>query len=397
MNVLVLGGCGIQGLTAISDLVRSQNIETVICADTHFKGLERLKKRIDLSKVEPVTVDAGDQTSLIRLYQKADVVIDMLPRQLTETVCQAALKTGVSVVNTNYAYSIAGLDDAAKAAGIAIMPECGLDPGIDLIIYGEARRRFDEINIINSYCGGMPEKSACDNPFNYKISWNWEGVLSSTKRDSRAIKNGQIIEVPGAQQHETDLVHTIDFPGLGELEAIPNGDAIFFTDLLGVTPTITETGRYSLRWPGWSALWRPLKQLGFLSETPTEGLSGDISPYRFMVKHLGPRLQYKDNEKDLVVMLNIFEGIISDKPTRMTTRMIIERDLETGLMAMSKGVGFPASIVAQMIAADEITAKGVLTPIFVHVLIATGRASANGLQRGNASLQVKPPIMALPD
>jgi len=159
-------------------------------------------------------------------------------------------------------------------------------------------------------------------------------------------------------------VHEIDFPGLGTLEAIPNGDAIFFTDQMGVTATITETGRYSLRWPGWSALWRPLKQLNFLSETPTDGLAGEISPYQFMVKHLEPLLQYKDNEKDLVVMLNIFEGIAAGKPTRMTTRMIIERDLATGLMAMSKGVGFPASIVAQMIAAYEITAKGVLTPMF---------------------------------
>ena len=364
MRILVLGGCGIQGLTAISDLVRSKDVEAVICADSHFKGLERLKNVIDLSKVEPVTVNADDETSLIRLYQKADVVIDLLPRQLTETVCQAALQTGVSVVNTNYGYPIAHLDDAAKAAGVTIMPECGLDPGIDLIIYGEAHRRFDEIHVINSYCGGLPEKKACDNPFNYKISWNWEGVLSSCKRDARVIKNGRIIEVTGALQHETDLVHEIDFPGLGTLEAIPNGDAIFFTDQMGVTATITETGRYSLRWPGWSALWRPLKQLNFLSETPTDGLAGEISPYQFMVKHLEPLLQYKDNEKDLVVMLNIFEGIASGKPTRMTTRMIIERDLETGLMAMSKGVGFPASIVAQMIAADEITAKGVLTPMF---------------------------------
>ncbi len=364
MKILVLGGCGIQGLTAISDLARSKNVESVLCADSQIKGLKRLKKVTDLSKVEPVAVNADDEASLIRLYQKADVVIDMLPRQLTETVCQAALKTGVSVVNTNYGYPIASLDDAAKAAGVAIMPECGLDPGIDLIIYGEARRRFDEINIINSYCGGMPEKNACDNPFNYKISWNWEGVLSSCTRDARAIKNGRILEISGAQQHETDLVHEIDFPGLGKLEAIPNGDAIFFTDLLGVTATITETGRYSLRWPGWSALWRPLKQLGFLSETPTDGLDGEVSPYQFMIKHLEPLLQYKDNEKDLVVMLNIFEGIAAGKPTRMTTRMIIERDLETGLMAMSKGVGFPASIVAQMIAADEITAKGVLSPIF---------------------------------
>jgi saccharopine dehydrogenase-like NADP-dependent oxidoreductase len=46
--------------------------------------------------------------------------------------------------------------------------------------------------------------------------------------------------------------------------------------------------------------------------------------------------------------------------------MLIERDLNTGLMAMSMGVGFTASIVAQMIAGREITAAGVLTPT-LHV------------------------------
>lgn len=363
MKILVLGGCGVQGQTAVADLVQGDPVEKVICADWRLEGLERLAKITDLTKVEALMVDANDAPSLMRLYRKADVVIDLLPRQFMQTVCQAALQTGVSVVNTNYGYPIAALDSAAKAAGVAIMPECGLDPGIDLIIYGEALRRFDEIHRLNSYCGGLPEKSACDNPFNYKIAWNWEGVLSACKRDSRLIQNGHIIEIPAEKQHAADRVHTIDFPGLGQLEAIPNGDAVVFTDLMGVTGTITATGRYSLRWPGWSALWRTLKQLGFLDESPTPGLEAPISPYRFMVKHLEPRLQYRDNEKDLVVMLNIFEGLAADKRKRMTTRMMIERDLSTGRMAMSMGVGYPASIAAQMIAGGEITAKGVLSPI----------------------------------
>ncbi len=76
----------------------------------------------------------------------------------------------------------------------------------------------------------------------------------------------------------------MDFPGLGTLEAIPNGDAVFFTNALGVTATIRETGRYSLRWPGWSAFWHPLKQLGFLSEAPVAGLPCTVSPYQMIAK-----------------------------------------------------------------------------------------------------------------
>ena len=366
MRILVLGGCGIQGRTAVYDLVRSKAVKKVICADARLDALDLIKDFSDMSKVQPVLLNAADLDNLVDLFSRADVAIDLLPRQFTPKVCQAAIKTGVGVVNTNYAGSILNLGAQAKKAGVSIMPECGLDPGIDLIIYGEARRRFDELHVIKSYCGGFPEKSACDNPINYKVSWTWEGVLSSTNRDSRAIIDGRQVVIPGASQHDTEFIHFIDFPGLGQLEAIPNGDAVFYTDLLGVTATIKETGRYSLRWPGWSSFWHPLKQLGFLGEKPVPGLPCEISPHQFLDKLMGPQLQYKKNEKDLVAMLNIFEGVVEGKKLSLTSRLLIERDLDTGLMAMSKGVGFPASIVAQMIAGGEITEKGVLAPA-VHV------------------------------
>ena len=101
------------------------------------------------------------------------------------------------MVNTNYAYSPEALDKRAKQAGITIMPECGLDPGIDLVMYGDAKARFDSLSVINSYCGGFPEANACDNPMKYKVSWIWRGVLSSIMRDGRIIKGGKIIDIPG--------------------------------------------------------------------------------------------------------------------------------------------------------------------------------------------------------
>jgi saccharopine dehydrogenase-like NADP-dependent oxidoreductase len=102
--------------------------------------------------------------------------------------------------------------------------------------------------------------------------------------------------------------------------------------------------------------------MGFLDDKPVAGLSGDISPIQFLDKLMGPRLQYRNNEKDLVVMLNIFEGLLDGKEQRLVSRLLIERDLQTGLMAMSKGVGYTASIVAQMIAGGEIIEKGILAP-----------------------------------
>ncbi len=65
---------------------------------------------------------------------------------------------------------------------------------------------------------------------------------------------------------DNEFIHQIEFLDLGRLEAIPNGDAVYFCGLLNIKDTIIETGRYSLRWPGWCDFWKPMKQLGFLGD-----------------------------------------------------------------------------------------------------------------------------------
>ena len=81
-----------------------------------------------------------------------------------------------------------------------------------------------------------------------------------------------------------------------------------------------------------------------------------------MVKLLEPQLQYSPDEKDLVAMVNIFSGLKNGRRKTITSTLLIERDLKSGLYGMSLGVGYPASIVAQMIASGDISKKGVLNP-----------------------------------
>jgi len=362
MKVLVLGGSGAQGRAALYDLSRNVSVDHVTCADiqpelVHSFGF------IDKAKIQIVRIDANDPNALAsKMDEKFDVVLDFLPPQCIRTVAEAAIKSGVHLVNTNYAYDILDLDDAAKEKGIAIIPECGLDPGIDLIIYQYSLKYFDEVFKLNSYCGGIPEKSACDNPLKYKISWNMSAVLKSQKRDATLIADSERIYIPAKDQHENAFIHHIEFPGLGTLEAIPNGDAVYYARLLKIADKLCETGRYALRWPGWCAFWDPMKKLGFLSDVPIQGLPYEVSPLEMVAKLLEPQLQYNDSEKDLCVMLHKVEGVKKGQQQILTCSLMIERDLTTGLMAMSMGVAYPACIAAEMIVRGHITRKGVLSP-----------------------------------
>jgi len=362
MNVLVLGGCGIQGRAALYDLSRNPRVDQVTCADIQ-PDLIHSFTFLETAKIQSVRLDANDPNALASIMdENFDVVLDFLPPQCIRTVAEAAINTGVHLVNTNYAYDILDLDRAAREKGISIVPECGLDPGIDLVLYNHSLKYFDEVFKLNSYCGGIPEEAACDNPLKYKISWNIDALLKSQLRDATLMADSERIYIPAKDQHDNAFVHQIEFPELGTLEAIPNGDALYYAKLLRLEEHLSETGRYTLRWPGWCSFWNPLKKLGFLSHEPVNGLPEKVSPFELVAKLLEPQLQYDDREKDLCVMVNKVEGVQKGRQQIVTCSLMIERDLVTGLMAMSRGVAYPACIVAEMIVKGEITQKGVLSP-----------------------------------
>jgi len=362
MKVLVLGGCGIQGRAALYDLSRNPAVDQVICADIQPERVHSFAF-IDKAKMQMARIDAGDQNALASVMkEKVDVVIDFLPPQYIRMVAEAAIESGVNLVNTNYAYDIQDLDRAAKEKGISIIPECGLDPGIDLILYHYSLDFFDEVFALNSYCGGIPEKAACDNPLKYKISWNIRAVLKSQKRDATLIADSEYVHIPAEDQHDNAFIHLIEFPGVGTLEAIPNGNAAHYAKLLKIEGKLRESGRYTLRWPGWCSFWSPLKKLGFLSDVPVKGLPSEITPIEMVARLLESQLQYKDSEKDLAVMVNKVEGAKGGRQQMLACSVLIERDLTTGLMAMSMGVAYPACIAAEMLLRGDVTRKGVLSP-----------------------------------
>lgn len=363
MKIVVFGGLGSQGRGALLDLINSDRVAEIICADANLDGWDGFAAGIDVKKIKPVKIDASSREDLVALLkQNVDVAIDLLPLKFMLNAFEAAIEAQVPLVSTNYSHPLRHLHQQAIDAGVSLMPECGLDPGIDLVLFGLGVKQFDEVKLLQSCCGGFPEKSACNNPLNYKITWNWDMVLRTSKRDSVFIKNGVKQVIPAAEQHYQKNIRTINFPGLGELEAIPNGDAAIYVDALGIADTIEETTRYALRWPGWSDFWRPLKQLGFLSDEPLQSSGCQLSPLQFLVDLVGPQIQYQDTEKDIVAMQNVFEGVKDGKRKRLTMNLLIERDLESGLFAMNRGVGCPASIVAQMLGQGDIVTKGLLSP-----------------------------------
>lgn len=362
MQVLLLG-CGFQGRAVLHDLARSPDVSHVICADRTAELAQSAVQQFGRPGFVGVAVDVSDSSSLKRLISQGfDVVIDMLPSRFVRTVAEAVVATRTHLVNTFYDHSLRPLAEEIAAAGITILPEMGFDPGIDLVMARYAVDRLGgQVRSLYSYGGGVPEREAANNPLQYKISWNFEGVLNSYRRPARLMTEGKIVDVVSDDIFQEENLREVEISQVGTLEGFLNGDATYYPKLLGIESTIRNSGRYALRYPGHANIWRALIQLGLLDEAPVDKL-GALSPRQFLIHHLSPRLQYDCTERDIVIV-RIEAESTDEHASRIILELVDYRDMETGLLAMNRTVGYPASIAAQMIVEGQINRRGLLNPV----------------------------------
>jgi lysine 6-dehydrogenase len=365
MKVLILG-LGLQGKAVIHDLEQSKIVSQITAADIDADKAEAYVARKGYRKVKVARLDASHPENLKRLIRETgpDVLVCMLPADFQPFIARNAIDEKVPYVSTSYAGNLTELNGLAVDRGVTVLPEMGLDPGIDLILGRLSVDELDQVHGMRSYGAGVPDRETAEaNPIHYKISWTFEGVLKAYMRSARFLRNGKEGSIPGGQILREEHRHTIDVPGLGPMDAYYNGDALAFIDIFGLGPELKEMGRFAMRWPGHNPFWNVMAELGFLDEEPLRIGNAEISPRRFVAEHLKPRLQFQDNEKDVVIVRVEAWGLKDGRPLKVTYELIDFRDLETGFFAMNRTVGFTASIAAQMVMDGKIRKPGVLSPV----------------------------------
>jgi saccharopine dehydrogenase (NADP+, L-glutamate forming)/spermidine synthase len=319
------------------------------------------------------------------------------------------------MVTTSYVSpAMRALDERAKAAGVTLLNEIGVDPGIDhmsaMKIIHHVQENGGEITSFRSWCGGLPAPQDNDNPFGYKFSWSPRGVLLAGRNPAHYLEDGQEIHIPGKELFAHHW--PVDVPGVPELEGYPNRDAVPYADIYGITSARTVF-RGTLRYPGWCDTLKKMVELGLLkveekdwSELNFQQFTGqligvqtdDIRPAvadaldlpvdspildrlewlglfskePLPLKHGAPldiltarmlkKMSYQKGERDMLVMHHEFVATYPDREAYMTSTMI-DYGIPGGDSSMSRTVGLPAAIGSRMILEDKITQKGVLVPV----------------------------------
>lgn len=377
----LLMGYGMQGKGTLYDLVKFGNFDEIRILDKNPK-LELLISNLPsgTTRLTPLNEDISNTQAIRKAMTGIDIVICLLPRDHVLSMAEMAIEHNANYACASYLDSFSldekesaerkkrlqKLDDLARKKNLTVLFECGLDPGLDLLLAGESVRRFDEVEDFRSYGAGFPERMAACNPLKYKFTWLVEGVIRSYFRPARIIEDGQIVSIPPEKIFIEENIHKLAMDQLGGiLDCYPNGDSIPVAKALGVSGKVKNFGRYVCRWEGHCAFWRVIANSGFMRNEPVILHGQEVDPIPYLASLLSSEAQffYQEDERDLTLTRIDVTGTESGRRKRELFQIIDQRDLDTGLFSMTRTVGFFLSIGALMILDQDISIRGLVNPI----------------------------------
>ena len=359
--------------------------------------------------------------------ENADIVISMLPASLHITVAKDCVRLGKNLVTASYVSpEIAELDEAAKQAGILLLNEIGLDPGIDhmsaMQVIDEIKENGGELTSFKSFCGGLVHPDYDNNPWNYKFTWNPRNVVLAGQGTAQYIENGDYKYIPYTSLFErTEYMEVLD---AGEFEGYANRDSLSYRKSYGLDD-IPTLFRGTLRRKGYSEAWNVFVQLGMTDDTYKLENSASITNREFInmflpfndaltveeklckqfslttdsvifqkiawlsafsenkvgMENASPaqilqaicekKWTLGSEDKDMIVMQHQFEYVQNGEQKKLNSSLLVFGD-DSRYTSMAKTVGLPVAIATKLILSGAIKSTGVKIPttkdIYVPVL-----------------------------
>lgn len=410
-NVLCLGA----GLVArpFVQYLNDHGFHVIVASRTRRKADILIEGCKNAESVE-FNINTDDEV-LNELTSKVDLVCSLLPYTYHVKAAKVAIKNRTHFCTTSYiSDEMRNLENDAHKAGIILLNECGVDPGIDHMsaqkIIDDVHRNNGKIRSFTSFTGGLPAPEANNNPFGYKLSWSPRGVLLAGRNDAHFLRNRKEVKIPGSQLF--DNYEIMEIPGLGKFEGYPNRDSMSYIDIYKISETETML-RGTLRNLGWCTTMKKVADIGLLGLDEADfagmtyadlmrklvgneehdlrkaaakkiGLSVNdpiISRFQWLglfddqaiasgiTTNLDAlcvlfenKLQYTTGERDMLVMHHEFIADYPDYTERITSTMI-DYGIPNGNSSMSRTVALPVAIASRMILEGKINLTGVHRPI----------------------------------
>lgn len=368
-----------------------------------------------------ILFDVNDSELLNKLVIENDIVVSLLPFTFHPIVAKACIKHKKNMVTTSYVKEeMKSLDTQAKDAGVIILNELGLDPGIDhmsaMRIIDQVHNKGGKVEEFYSFCGALVAPEVEKNPFNYKFTWAPKGVVMAGNNDGKYLKNGKILEIPTQDLFKNPI--KLIFPSVGELEVYPNRDSLPYKELYGIQESKTLM-RGTFRYNNWCEIIDNIKHLGLIKNDKinlenksyadlmamligtdnSENIKIKVAEYLklnidsttiialdwlgfFSSKKINrikdttyeitsdlmiEKMMIKPNERDMVVMMHTFLATYPDGKQEVIKSRMLDFGQIGGDTSVARTVALPAAVGVEMILKGEILAKGVHIPVIPEI------------------------------
>ena len=415
-KVLILGA-GLVSKPIIEYLLK-ENFKVTVAA---LKFEDSLKIVHSHPNCKAINWKVEDENTLDKLISESDIVVSLLPYVFHTKVARYCIKHKKNMVTTSYvSQEMRSLNDEAKNAGILILNEIGLDPGIDhmsaMRVIDHIHKNGGKVEEFYSFCGALAGPEAAENPFRYKFSWSPKGVVMAGNNDAKYLKNGTVVNINTKDLFKNPI--KLDFKGVDKFEVYPNRDSLSYIDIYGI-PEVKTMMRGTFRYIGWCESIDVIKQLNLLTNDEFDftgktyadfiakmiGSNDSKNIKQQVAKHLNidvnahalnaiewlgmfeqtPMNRAKSNpfeitsdimiakmplgieERDMVAMQHTFLASYPDGKKEIIKSSMLDFGSLSTDTAIARTVALPAAIAVRMILENKITSKGVHIPIIADI------------------------------
>lgn len=328
-------------------IVRNKNTQLVAIGDVdEDKTIQayRFINKFALSKrtCVPILFDAEKNQNPVKLFKQFDVVISTLPAKYNLKLAETAIKAGVHFCDLGGVVEVTEqmlkLNEKYPDTLASIIPDCGLMPGLGIIIAKKLMQDLGEAESIEILVGGLPQKPKP--PTFYQLVFNSEGLRHICYDPAPILVNGKLEWVPPFHDYDMIKVPELkDFSTKGVVETFVTAGASLAAESFrdwGVQNFSEKT----VRWPGFVAFFNKVREDQF-EQAVKEHLTIPVSA----------------ENPDLVWM-----RVTAQNGSRTRSMSLLDLyDNETGLTAMQRTTGFTTAIIAEMMTEGK-TKHEVCTP-----------------------------------
>ncbi|OEK09897.1 saccharopine dehydrogenase [Flavivirga aquatica] len=390
----------------------------IIVGDLNIENVKNLIGNHQNAKA--IVLDVFNETNRTNAIRNADVVISMLPARFHIEVAKDCILYNKHMVTASYVSpEMQALNEDAKAKGIILMNEIGVDPGIDhmsaMQVLDRIRDNGGKIILFESFTGGLVAPESDNNLWNYKFTWNPRNVVIAGQGGAaKFLQEGTYKYIPYNRLFRR--TEFLDIDNFGRFEVYANRDSLKYQSVYKLD-NVKTLYRGTMRRVGFSRAWNIFVTLGmtddsytiddsenmsyrdfinaFLPYSPSDSVElklrhalkidqDDIvwdklveldifnpdkqvilkkaTPAQILQKILMDSWALAQHDKDMIVMYHKFGYELHGKKHQIDANMAVLGKDQT-YTAMAKTVGLPVAIAAIAILNGKITTPGVQIPI----------------------------------